>query len=194
MKMTLVVRHLTHWGLVLLPLLFAGPAAAEENTIKIGILHSLSGTMAISEAVLKDTVLMLIRDQNAKGGLLGRKLEPVIADPASDSVAVRRKGARAACQRKRRGCVRLLDVGLAQIRAPGLRATQRPALLPCPVRRRGKLPQHFLHGGCAQPAGNSGGPIPDEQGRRRDSQMGPSWDGLRLSTHNQPDIGGLSCE
>jgi urea transport system substrate-binding protein len=84
MKMTLVVGRVTHWGLILLPLLFAVPAVAEENTIKVGILHSLSGTMAISESVLKDTVLMLIRDQNAKGGLLGRKLEPVIADPASD--------------------------------------------------------------------------------------------------------------
>src|SRR5215471_4757736 len=61
------------------------PAArADEQTIKIGILHSLSGTMAISEAVLKDTVLMLIEDQNRKGGLLGRKLEPIIVDPASD--------------------------------------------------------------------------------------------------------------
>jgi urea transport system substrate-binding protein len=61
------------------------PAArASEESIKIGILHSLSGTMAISEAVLKDTVLMLIEDQNRKGGLLGRKLEPVIVDPASD--------------------------------------------------------------------------------------------------------------
>jgi urea transport system substrate-binding protein len=57
---------------------------AGEETIKIGILHSLSGTMAISEAVLKDTVLMLIEDQNKKGGLLGRKLEPAIVDPASD--------------------------------------------------------------------------------------------------------------
>ncbi|MET0724670.1 MAG: transporter substrate-binding protein, partial [Tardiphaga sp.] len=57
---------------------------AAENTIKVGILHSLSGTMAISEAALKDTVLMLIADQNKKGGLLGKKLEPVIVDPASD--------------------------------------------------------------------------------------------------------------
>jgi urea transport system substrate-binding protein len=57
---------------------------AAEDTIKVGILHSLSGTMAISEAVLKDTVLMLVADQNRKGGLLGRKLESVIVDPASD--------------------------------------------------------------------------------------------------------------
>src|ERR1700752_2933170 len=59
-------------------------ACAGEDTIKVGVLHSLSGTMAISEAGLKDTVLMLIADQNKKGGLLGRKLEPKIVDPASD--------------------------------------------------------------------------------------------------------------
>jgi urea transport system substrate-binding protein len=71
--------------LVLQLLLVVIPSAcAGEETIKIGILHSLSGTMAISEAVLKNTVLMLIEDQNKKGGLLGRKLEPVIVDPASD--------------------------------------------------------------------------------------------------------------
>jgi urea transport system substrate-binding protein len=64
--------------------LAASAANAGEETIKIGILHSLSGTMAISESALKDTVLMLIADQNKKGGLLGRRLEPVIVDPASD--------------------------------------------------------------------------------------------------------------
>ncbi|QIL84054.1 urea ABC transporter substrate-binding protein [Diaphorobacter sp. HDW4A] len=55
-----------------------------QDTIKVGVLHSLSGTMAISETVLKDTVLMAIDDINAKGGVLGKKLEPVIVDPASN--------------------------------------------------------------------------------------------------------------
>ncbi len=55
-----------------------------EETIKVGILHSLSGTMAISETTLKDTMLMLIAEQNKKGGLLGKKLEPVVVDPASN--------------------------------------------------------------------------------------------------------------
>jgi len=55
-----------------------------QDTIKVGILHSLSGTMAISETTLKDTMLMMIADQNAKGGLLGKKLEAVVVDPASD--------------------------------------------------------------------------------------------------------------
>ncbi|SIS44124.1 amino acid/amide ABC transporter substrate-binding protein, HAAT family [Neptunomonas antarctica] len=62
----------------------AAQAALAEETIKVGILHSLSGTMAISETTLKDTMLMLIEEQNAKGGLLGKKLEAVVVDPASN--------------------------------------------------------------------------------------------------------------
>ncbi|PSU35532.1 urea ABC transporter substrate-binding protein [Photobacterium lutimaris] len=58
--------------------------ASAEETIKVGVLHSLSGTMAISETTLKDTVLMLVDEQNKKGGLLGKKLEAVVVDPASN--------------------------------------------------------------------------------------------------------------
>ena len=58
--------------------------AAAQDTIKVGVLHSLSGTMAISETTLKDTVLMMIDAQNKKGGLLGKKLQAVVVDPASD--------------------------------------------------------------------------------------------------------------
>ena len=61
----------------------AGPVSAAD-TIKVGILHSLSGTMAISETTLKDVMLMLIDEQNEKGGLLGKKLEAVVVDPASN--------------------------------------------------------------------------------------------------------------
>ncbi len=63
---------------------FIAPLAHAADTIKVGVLHSLSGTMAISETVLKDTVLMAIDEINAKGGLLGKKLEPVVVDPASN--------------------------------------------------------------------------------------------------------------
>jgi urea transport system substrate-binding protein len=62
----------------------AGSAKAADDTIKIGVLHSLSGTMAISETALKDTVLMMIEAQNKKGGVLGKKLEAVVVDPASN--------------------------------------------------------------------------------------------------------------
>lgn len=63
--------------------LLSGLAQAAD-TIKVGVLHSLSGTMAISETTLKDTVLMLVEEQNKKGGLLGKKLEAVVVDPASN--------------------------------------------------------------------------------------------------------------
>ncbi|MDR1975969.1 MAG: urea ABC transporter substrate-binding protein [Campylobacteraceae bacterium] len=61
-----------------------GMLVQAADTIKVGVLHSLSGTMAISETTLKDTVLMLIDEQNKKGGLLGKKLEAVVVDPASN--------------------------------------------------------------------------------------------------------------
>jgi len=61
-----------------------GGARAADDTIKVGVLHSLSGTMAISETTLKDTVLFLIDEQNKKGGVLGKKLEAVVVDPASN--------------------------------------------------------------------------------------------------------------
>ena len=83
-----------HACLVLLAVALTGcggsgdaPETAEGPTgdpIKVGVLHSLSGTMAISETTLKDTVLMMVDEQNARGGLLGRPVEAVVVDPASD--------------------------------------------------------------------------------------------------------------
>ncbi|TAN02312.1 MAG: urea ABC transporter substrate-binding protein [Rhizobiaceae bacterium] len=71
-------------AVAVMTLSFPGWAMAQDDTIKVGILHSLSGTMAISETTLKDDMLMLIDEQNKKGGLLGKKLEPVVVDPASN--------------------------------------------------------------------------------------------------------------
>ena len=68
----------------LVPRAQAAPAEPETGPIKVGILHSLSGTMAISEAPLKDVMMMLIAQQNAKGGVMGRQLQPVVVDPASN--------------------------------------------------------------------------------------------------------------
>ncbi len=59
-------------------------AASKGEPIRVGILHSLSGAMAISETTLKDTVLMMVDDLNKQGGLLGRQLEAVVVDPASN--------------------------------------------------------------------------------------------------------------
>src|SRR6267142_2396674 len=69
-------------GAVFLSVAFAGFAA--DDTIKVGVLHSLSGTMAISETSLKDVLLFTFDEINAKGGVLGKKIEPVIVDPASN--------------------------------------------------------------------------------------------------------------
>src|SRR5580658_8637492 len=75
-------------GLGALPNIISDAKAADApdsgEPIKVGILLSLSSTMAISESPLKDVMLMLIAQQNAKGGVLGRKLEPVVVDPASN--------------------------------------------------------------------------------------------------------------
>ena len=80
------MRHFTNRiaGAMLATALSGSVALAADETIKVGVLHSLSGTMAISETTLKDTVLMLIAQQNAAGGLLGKQLEAVVVDPASD--------------------------------------------------------------------------------------------------------------
>jgi urea transport system substrate-binding protein len=71
-------------SLVATTVLAVAPALEQDCPVKVGVLHSLSGTMAISETTLKDTVLMLVDQQNAKGGLLGCQIEAVVVDPASD--------------------------------------------------------------------------------------------------------------
>ncbi len=78
-----VGKTLTATALALATLGYSAMASAQA-TIKVGVLHSLSGTMAISETVLKDVALMAIEEINAKGGVLGKKLEPVVVDPASN--------------------------------------------------------------------------------------------------------------
>src|SRR5260370_577670 len=83
------MRVLTRiWRAALAATVIAGAGSAAtaqtQGTIKIGVLHSLSATMAISETTLKDTVLMMVDDINKRGGLLGKKIEPVVVDPASN--------------------------------------------------------------------------------------------------------------
>ena len=78
---------MSHLRFFLFSLFFVSSLASlnlKAETIKVGVLHSLSGTMAISETTLKDTVLMLIEKQNKAGGLLGKKIEAIVVDPASD--------------------------------------------------------------------------------------------------------------
>ena len=81
--MSKFMRRLAAAG-AMLGALATGTTAEAQETIKVGVLHSLSGTMAISETTLKDTVLMMVDDINKKGGLLGKKVEAVVVDPASN--------------------------------------------------------------------------------------------------------------
>ena len=83
---------------------------AQAKTVKVGVLHSLSGTMAISETVLKDVALMAIEEINAKGGVMGAKIEPSVVDPASNWPLFAEKAAPAAHPGQGGGRLRLLDV------------------------------------------------------------------------------------
>ena len=83
-RRTVLKRLAVSAALALAGLAVGTQAHAAEGTIKVGVLHSLSGTMAISETVLKDVTLMAIDEINAKGGVMGKKLEAVVVDPASN--------------------------------------------------------------------------------------------------------------
>jgi len=128
---------------------FSGVAKAQD-TIKVGILHSLSGTMAISEDDAEDTILMMIDEQNKKGGLLGKKLEAVVVDPASNWPLFAEKAQELLEKDKGRGGLRLLDFRflanpcfLCSKRTTGcsftlcnMRERSRPKTSSIPVRRR----------------------------------------------------------
>ena len=90
--------------------------------------------MAISETSLKDVALMTIEEINEKGGVLGRKLEPVVVDPASNWPLFAEKARDLIQKEQGRGHLRLLDLGVAQVGAAGVRGAERPALLPGAVR------------------------------------------------------------
>ena len=166
-------------------------AAQAQNTIKVGILHSLSGTMAISETTLKDVMLMLIEEQNKKGGLLGKKLEAVVVDPASNWPLFAEKATRAAVQKDKVaaifGCWTSVSPQVRSARVRG--AEQRHPVLPCAVRRRRVLQEHLLHRRRPEPAGDPGRRLPD--GEREGPALGARRHRLRLSAHDQQDPRGL---
>ena len=131
----------------------SGPAG---STIKVGILHSLTGTMAISETSLKDVELMAIEEINDQGGVLGKKIEPIVEDPAVEFTDVFPEKARSCCSRIRSsavfGC--WTSVSRKNVQA-GLREEQRPAFLPGAVRRQRVLQEHRLHRRSAESADHS---------------------------------------
>ena len=115
------------------------------------------------------------------------------ADPADRGrprlqlAAVRREGPRTAQQGSRRGGVRLLDVGVAQIGAAGVRGTERPVVLSAGIRRRGTVAERVLRQLGAGQQSHSGAEIPDEPGQRLGEAVRAGRHGLRLSAHQQQD-------
>ena len=128
---------------------------AAGDTVKIGVLHSLTGTMAISETSLRDAVLMAVEEINAAGGVLGKQIEPVVVDPASDWPTFAEKAKRTDQHGQGGGHVRLLDLGQPQVGAAGLRGIQPIAVLPRPVRRRRAVDERVLHRRGPEPAVDS---------------------------------------
>ena len=120
--------------------------AQGKEPVKIGVLHSLSGTMAISEVSLRDVVLMAVEEINAKGGVMGRKIAARRRRSRLELGPVRGEGQAAPAPGQGRGRLRLLDVGQPQVGAAGVREQQRPALLPGAVRGRGVQQERLLHG------------------------------------------------
>ena len=137
------------------------------STVKVGILHSLTGTMAISETSLQDVELMAIEEINASGGVLGKKIEAIVEDPESKFTDVFPEKAKKLLLRGQGGGrLRLLDLGQPQERPAGLREEQRPALLPGAVRGQRVLQERRLHRRRAEPADPAGGRVAAQQGGR----------------------------
>jgi hypothetical protein len=162
---------------------------ASQIGIKVGVLHSLSGTMAISETTLKDTMLMLVDEQNKKGGVLGKKLEAVVVDPASDWPLFAEK-ARELMEKDKVDAV--FGCWTSVSRKSVLPVFEElNGLLFYPVQYEGEESpaQRLLHRRRAEPAGDPGRGLPE--GRARGRALGAGRHRLRLSAHHQQDPRGL---
>ncbi len=127
-----------------------------EDTVKIGVLHSLSGTMAISETSLRDVVLMAVDEINAKGGILGKKIEPVVVDPASNWDLFAEKAKQLITQDKVAvtfGC--WTSVSRKSV-LPVFEGNNAALVLPCAVRGGRTIAQRLLHGILTESAADPG--------------------------------------
>src|SRR5471032_885244 len=167
-------------------MLAAGAQAYAADTIKVGILHSLSGTMAISETSLKDVALMTIDEINAKGGVLGKKLEAVVVDPASNWPLFAEKARGLIAQDKVSvvfGC--WTSVSRKSV-LPVFKELN--SLLFYPVQYEGEeLEKNVFYTGAAPNQQAIPAVVSDEQGGRRRQALRPAGDRLRLSAYHQQD-------
>ena len=170
----------------------AKPLGQSADTVKIGILHSLSGTMAISETSLRDVVLMAAEEINKKGGVLGKQIEPVVVDPASNWPLFAEKAKQLITQDKvavtfgcwtsvsRKSCLPVFEEYNQLLFYPG------------PVRGRGAVAERVLHGGITESAAHPGCGIHD--GRVGYEEVLPARHRLRLPAHGEQGAQGVPFE
>ena len=170
-------------GVGLSPLLRPTRAAAAE-TVKVGILHSLTGTIAIAEASVVDAEKLAIEEINAAGGVMGRKIEAIIEDGASDWPTFAEK-ARKLLERDKVACdLRLLHVGVAQGGAAGDGEEQGPPLLPDVLRGARAVAQHHVHGAGGDAVGDRRRRL---AGQEQGQELLPDRLRLHLAAHDQQD-------
>ena len=133
--------------------------SAFQPTIKVGLLHSQTGTMAISEKAVLDATLLAIDEINEAGGLLGRRIEPVIIDGCSDSERVRPRGGEADHRGEGQRDLRVLDLGQPQGGQTDRGATRSSPLLSGAIRRARAVAEYRLHRSSAEPADHPGGQV-----------------------------------
>ena len=156
--------------------------------VKIGFLNSRSGTMAISENTVYNSLKMAADQINAAGGVLGKQLTVVAEDGASEPTVFAEKAEKLIRERLRSRGVRRLDLVLAQGHAAGLRGQRRAAVLPGAVRGPGVVEEHLLHRRHHQPADRAGAGLPEGAGRQ---EPVPGGQRLRLPADRQQDHQGL---
>ena len=158
------------------------------DTVKVGVLQSLSGTMSISEVAVKNAEMLAIKEINDNGGVLGKQIEPIVEDGESEARGLRPEDRQAAQQRQGRRRLRRVDLGQPQGHEAGGRGRQGPALLPGAVRGPGGVAQHLLHRRHHQPADHPRPRLPEGAGPHQDL---PGRLRLRLPPHRQQGDQGL---
>ena len=173
--------------------LAAALPAKAQDTIKVGILHSLSGTMAISETTLKDVDAHADRRAEQEGRPARQEARGCRGRPGLELAAVRGKGARAHHQGQgRRSCSAAGPRCRASRCLPVFKELDSILFYPGAIRRRGERAQRVLYRRRAQPAGDPGRRLSDVEGRRRGQALGAGRHRLRLSAHHQQDPRSLS--
>ena len=165
----------------------ASQRRAADDTIKIGILHSLSGTMAISETILKDLMLMQVAELNENGGLLGKKVEPVVVDPASNWPLFAEKARELISKDK---VAAVFGCWTSVSRKSVLPVFEElNGLLFYPLEYEGEESSYNIFYGSfgAGQQSDPRGRISDELGRRQRKAVHPRRHRLRLSAHQQQD-------